>query len=175
MTEQQTSELSKLKTGIAVIYQKGWEEPVQCLIARYKEMKPFVFRPTDQINESEKVFVTKLYTAYTDIPRFETLIDDIQSIGLSGQRMIKIINLLNNDNIEENELCAKIFVAYIGEKLFEKASKANNIADFNLIIEQGLKKIEGIDRNNVKGCSLMNKTSFYENWLMQNVKLNNKE
>lgn len=183
LTEQQTSELSKLKTGIAVIYQKGWEEPVQCLIARYKEMKPFVFRPTDQINESEKVFVTKLYTAYTDIPRFETLIDDIQSIGLSGQRMIKIINLLNNDNIEENELCAKIFVAYIGEKLFEKASKANNIADFNLIIEQGLKKIEGIDRNNVqtflnmyvKGCSLMNKTSFYENWLMQNVKLNNKE
>lgn len=83
-------------------------------------MKPFVFRPTDQINESEKVFVTKLYTAYTDIPRFETLIDDIQSIGLSGQRMIKIINLLNNDNIEENELCAKIFVVYIGEKLFEK-------------------------------------------------------
>ena len=183
LSEQQTSELSKLKTGIAIVYQKGWEEPVQCLIDRHEDIKPFVFNPTEQSNDLEKVFVGKLYSAYTDVPRFDSLIDDVQSIGLSGYRVIRIINLLNDDNLGADELCAKILVAYVGETLFERASKADNIADFNLIIEQGLEKIEGIDRINiqtflnmyVKGCSLMNKTSFYENWLKQNVQLKNNE
>lgn len=183
LSEQQTSELSKLKTGIAIVYQKGWEEPVQCLIDRYEDTKPFVFSPTEQSNDSEKVFIGKLYSAYTDVPRFDSLIDDVQSIGLSGYRVIRIINLLNDDNIGAEELCAKILVAYVGESLFEKASKTNNIADFNLVIERELEKIEGIDRINVqtflnmyvKGCSLMNKTSFYENWLKQTVQFKNKE
>lgn len=181
LSEQQAIELSKLRTGIAVVYQKGWEEPVQCLIDRYKDMEPFIFSPTEQNNELEKVIIGKFYTAYTDVPRFDTLLEDFQSIGLSGCRMIKIINLLNDDNLEANDLTAKIFVVYIGEKLFEKASMVNNISDFNLIIEQGLEKITGIDRNNVqtflsmyiKGCSLMNKTNFYDNWLQQFVKLKN--
>lgn len=183
LSEQQTSELSKLKTGIAIVYQKGWEEPVQCLIDRYEDIKPFAFNPTEQSNGLEKALVEKLYSAYTDVPRFDSLIDDVQSIGLSGYRVIRIINLLNDDHLGADELCAKILVAYIGETLFERASKADNIADFNLIIERGLEKIEGIDRINVqtflnmyvKGCSLMNKTSFYENWLKQDVKLKNKE
>ena len=101
-------------------------------------------------------------------------------MGLCGCRVIKIIDLLEKDDIGADELCAKIFVTYIGENLFINASKASNLADFNYIIEKHLKKIEGIDRNNVhlflnmyvKGCSTMNKTSFYDNWLRQNVELN---
>ena len=93
------------------------------------------------------------------------------------------MNLLDDDEIGVDELCAKILVIYVGESLFARASKADNIIDFNFIIEQGLEKIEGIDRSNVqtflnmyvKGCSLMNKTSFYENWLQQNVELKNRE
>ena len=183
LSDQQMNELSKLKTGIAVVYQKGWEESVQCLIDRYDETKPYSYNLTDQSNEYEKSFIGKLYSGYTDIPRFDSLVDNLQSIGLSGYRIIRIMNLLNNDEIGADELCARIFVIYVGESLFIRASKADNIDAFNFIIEQGLEKIEGIDRNNVqtflnmyiKGCSIMNKTSFYENWLKQIVELKNRK
>lgn len=183
LSDQQMNELSKLKTGIAVVYQKGWEEPVQCLVDRYDEMNSYSYDLTEKSNELERTFIEKLYSGYTDIPRFDSLISDLQSIGLSGYRIIRIMNLLDDDEIEVDELCAKILVIYVGESLFVRASKADNIADFNFIIEQGLEKIEGIDRINVqtflnmyvKGCSLMNKTNFYENWLKQNVELKNRE
>lgn len=183
LSEQQINELSKLKTGIAVVYQKGWEEPVQCKIDRYDNMMPYSLDVVEQTNELEKALIEQLYLGYTDIPRFDTLIDDIRAIGLSGYRIIRIMNLLNEEELGADELCARIFVSYVGETLFVRASKANKIEDFNYIIEQGLEKIEGIDRINVqtflnmyvKGCSLMNKTGFYDNWLKQNVELNNRE
>ena len=183
LSDQQMNELSKLKTGIAVVYQKGWEEPVQCLIDRYDEINSYSYDLTKKTHKPERGFIEKLYSGYTDIPRFDSLIGDLQSIGISGYRIIRIMNLLDDDEIGVDELCAKILVIYVGESLFARASKADNIIDFNFIIEQGLEKIEGIDRSNVqtflnmyvKGCSLMNKTSFYENWLQQNVELKNRE
>lgn len=183
LSEQQMSELSKLKTGIAVIYQKGWEEPVQCLIDRYEDIKPYSYETIEQTDELEKNLIKRLYAAFTDIPRFDNLVEDIQQMGLNGYSVIRIINLLSDDSIDADELTAKIFVIYVGESLFGRASKADNIADFNYIIKQKLEKIDGIDRFNVqtflnmyvKGCSLMNKTSFYESWLKQNVELINKE
>lgn len=183
LTEQQTNELSKLKTGIAVVYQRGWEEPVQCLISRYENKAPFNFVPSIQRNEREEKFVMDLYHAYTDIPHLASLIDDIRLIGLSGCRVVRIINLVNNDKIGTDELCPLIFVAYVGEALFVRASRADDISAFNFIIKQALERIEGIDRSNVltflnmyvKGCSLMNKTGFYETWLVKNLESKNEK
>ena len=36
LSEQQKAEVSRLKTGIAVVFQKGWEEAVLCKIDRYE-------------------------------------------------------------------------------------------------------------------------------------------
>ena len=180
LSEQQTNELSRLKTGVAVVFQKGWEESVQCMIDRFCDYLPYEYYPLSQTDDFEKEFLNCLYQGYTDVPNFDSLIDIVKGMGLCGCRVIKIIDLLEKDDIGADELCAKIFVTYIGENLFINASKASNLADFNYIIEKHLKKIEGIDRNNVhlflnmyvKGCSTMNKTSFYDNWLRQNVELN---
>lgn len=45
LTDQQKSEVSRLKTGIAVVFQKGWEEAVLCKIDRYPaDERPYVYR-----------------------------------------------------------------------------------------------------------------------------------
>lgn len=179
LSEQQMNELSKLKTGIAIVYQKGWEEPVQCLIDRYDAPQPYTGNTEDFENKAESEFIKKLYTSYTDLPCLESVIDDVKSIGLNGSRLIRIMDIMNDAETDIQERCTRIFVAYVGESLFIRAAKVNNVTDFNRLVKQGLKKIKGICDDNietflnmyVKGCALMNKTDFYETWLIQNVKL----
>ena len=87
--------------------------------------------------------------------------------------------MLQDDNLDAQTLVPRIFVLYVGEKIFLYASKLNNIEEFNYTIENKLKKIDGIDSSNIesflnmyiKGCSIMNKTNFYDNWLQQYVEL----
>lgn len=47
LTDQQKGEVSRLKTGVAVVFQKGWEEAVLCKIDRYPaDERPYVYRKT---------------------------------------------------------------------------------------------------------------------------------
>ena len=114
-----------------------------------------------------------------DIPKFDSFVDNLEKSGVSGSSLVKIITLLQDDNLDAQTLVPKIFVLYVGEKIFLHASKLNNIEEFNYTIENKLKKIDGIDSSNIetflnmyiKGCSIMNKTNFYDNWLQQYVEL----
>lgn len=44
LNDQQKTEVSRLKTGVAVVFQKGWEESVLCKINRYNaDERPYVY------------------------------------------------------------------------------------------------------------------------------------
>lgn len=46
MKDEQIDEIAKLPTGVAVVYQNDWEEPVLCKIGKYSEEEiPFVYNP----------------------------------------------------------------------------------------------------------------------------------
>ena len=179
LTEEQSNELSKLKTGDAVVYQKGWEEPVECTIDYFEDIKPFEYVIPDSNNNFQENVIKDLYSSYVDIPKFDSFVDNLEKSGVSGSSLVKIITLLQDDNLDAQTLVPRIFVLYVGEKIFLHASKLNNIEEFNYTIENKLKKIDGIDSSNIetflnmyiKGCSIMNKTNFYDNWLQQYVEL----
>lgn len=179
LTEEQSNELSKLKTGDAVVYQKGWEEPVECTIDFFEDIKPFEYVMIDSNNNYQENVIKDLYSSYVDIPKFDSFVDNLEKSGVSGSSLVKIITLLQDDNLDVQTLVPRIFVLYVGEKIFLHASKLNNIEEFNYTIENELKKIDGIDSSNIetflnmyiKGCSIMNKTNFYDNWLQQYVEL----
>lgn len=182
LTEQQTNELSRLKTGLAVVYQKGWEEPVQCQITHFEGFQPFIgsvnVLSTSDMN-SFMMLLLKSYTTDNELYRSD-LIQLLNKIDLSGHKKIKIISLLSDGNTPTEELCAKIFVSLIGESIFIKASKLNDLSLFNNYISSKFKRFEGVNFENVdtfldmyiKGCSLMNSTAFYENWLIQKTTSN---
>lgn len=179
LTEEQSNELSKLKTGDAVVYQKGWEEPVECTIDYFEDIKPFEYVIPDSNNNFQENVIKDLYSSYVDIPKFDSFVDNLEKSGVSGSSLVKIMTLLQDDNLDAQTLVPRIFVLYVGEKIFLHASKLNNIEEFNYTIENKLKKIDGIDSSNIetflnmyiKGCSIMNKTNFYDNWLQQYVEL----
>lgn len=46
MKDNQVDEIAKLATGVAVVYQNNWEEPVLCKIGKYEgNKKPFEYKP----------------------------------------------------------------------------------------------------------------------------------
>lgn len=177
LSEQQTNELSRLRTGVAVVFQKGWEEPVQCQITRYEGFSPYNVKPINKKTISDEELLTTLHKVYTsDSPLYcNEVLPQIVKSNISGYKKIKLSNILSEEEAAPELLCAKILVHYIGENLFVKASKQNEMEQFNEILRSGLLRVSGINYNNVdifldmyvKGCSFLNKTAFYENWLLQ--------
>lgn len=48
MKDNQVDEIAKLATGVAVVYQNNWEEPVLCKIGKYDgKENPFVYKPNN--------------------------------------------------------------------------------------------------------------------------------
>lgn len=182
LTDQQEKELSRQKTGVAVVYQKGWEEPVQCQIAYFDECTPYAYSAAPAESTERRAVMQLLLKAYTtssELRRGE-LAEMLATLDLASYRKVMIMKILSDDRSLEEELCAKILFALIGEQLLAKASKLNDIKLFNSFITSGIKKLGDIELENagtfldmyVKGCSLMNNTAFYDNWLIKKAATN---
>ena len=86
MKEEQVDEIAKLPTGVAVVYQNDWEEPVLCKIGKYEEQEiPFLFTP-DTSSEKEvnntRIEILKLLLKGRITNPIEIDIDAIE-VGLS--------------------------------------------------------------------------------------------
>lgn len=182
LTDQQEKELSRQKTGVAVVYQKGWEEPVQCQIAYFDECTPYAYSAAPAESTERRAVMQLLLKAYTtssELRRGE-LAEMLATLDLASYRKVMIMKILSDDRSLEEELCAKMLFALIGEQLLAKASKLNDIKLFNSFITSGIKKLGDIELENagtfldmyVKGCSLMNNTAFYDNWLIKKAATN---
>lgn len=58
LNKQQQAELSRIDTGVAVVYHRAWAEPVLAKIRYYspEEMKPYCHREIDIIQENRQLF-----------------------------------------------------------------------------------------------------------------------
>lgn len=69
LTEPQKTELSRLKTGVAVVFQKGWEEAVLCKINRFEGKEETYKRGVDDnesVNDIPSSFLELTSLIYTD-------------------------------------------------------------------------------------------------------------
>jgi hypothetical protein len=86
MKEEQVDEIAKLPTGVAVVYQNDWEEPVLCKIGKYEEEEiPFSFTPDTSLEKeanNTRIEILKLLLKGRIISPIEIDIDAIE-VGLS--------------------------------------------------------------------------------------------
>lgn len=184
LNEEQMEEISKFKTGIGVIHQKGWEEPVLCSIEHFvpslstpytHEIKPF-------FGMYDNSFIDLLYNGYCS--EVEISYDDwcssIALLNMPNSVKYKIEQMSEEQSTLSKDTIARAFVLIHGEEPFEKASKLSNIRDFNSSVRNTMLSSKfTIVREHadvfvnmyIKGCSLMNATSFYETWLAQTLML----
>ncbi len=106
MKDEQIDEIAKLPTGVAVVYQNDWEEPVLCKIGKFdKEEIPFIWKVQD-LDEPEESSVTTI---------------EILKVLLKG-RVSSPIDV-NIDAVEEN-------LASSGLSTFNKTSVYEAIAEY---------------------------------------------
>ncbi|PGR04077.1 helicase HerA domain-containing protein [Priestia megaterium] len=86
LNEDQIHEIAKLRTGVAVVYQNNWLQPVLCSVARHEESNPYIHErdETKLFQEKKKnlgALVNILLNGRLTVKRkVEELIDDVEPL-----------------------------------------------------------------------------------------------
>lgn len=187
LDDKHIEEISRLKTGEAIVYQSGWEEAVKAKIDLYVTPKhPWEYKPEESISERKFSALNKicqlLVSSYTmvdaEINRQE-LLDLLVAADIPVGRYNQIKEKLDEEKQVTTDDVAFIFATMIGIEIFESAKSLSDISLFNAKITRSLSDTLGLandERMNVyvnmymKGCSRMSETPFYEGWLELTLK-----
>ena len=105
LNEDQINEIPKLKTGVGVVYQNDWLQPVLCSIDEFDNAIPYEHNQTISINE-DKEKLTQLISMllYTRVSEENRI--DLKTINVEGlQKWIKESNYHKNiKNFVNSEL-----------------------------------------------------------------------
>ena len=189
LDDKHIEEISKLKTGEAIVYQSGWEEAVKAKIEEYKTPKqPWTYKPEEPMRVCDNGAINKicslLISSYTsvdsDFDRQE-LLDLLVAADIPIGRFNTIRKYVEDhpDKITPEDI-AFVFATMVGSEIFESTKRMSDMSIFNAKISRCLSNKLGLvndARMNVylnmyvKGCSLKAETPFYEGWLQSTIKL----
>lgn len=187
LDDKHIEEISRLKTGEAIVYQSGWEEAVKAKIDLYvTPEQPWEYKPEGLISERKFSALNKicqlLVSSYTmidaEINRQE-LLELLVAADIPVGRYNQIKEKLDEVKQVAPDDVAFIFATMIGAEIFESAKSLSDILLFNAKITRNLSEILGLandERTNVfvnmymKGCSQKSETPFYEGWLESTLK-----
>ena len=191
LTDAQAGELTKLPTGIATVFQKGWEEPILAHFNKFEADSNYsanTENPTymverasseeqETMNNDEIIsqLVNIIYNGFTQQNKIyiNELDSAIRNANISGYAKYNLLSKIHTFELNPDSY-AEMMVYLIGIDLFMKASMEKEIKAFEKIIRNGIIKIIGNnDRLDtlinayIKGCSNMNALPFYETWLLR--------
>lgn len=184
LSDAQTGELSKLSTGIAAVFQKGWEEPVLAHFDKFEQDSADVIPQTSKYSEEGSHLENKtirnanlasiLYDGFTQLNRvfINELETAIRIADISGCSKYKLLHIVHSFDLDADTY-AKMMVYLVGIEAFVKASKEKDIKTFEKLIRNAITSVIGNHRHidtltnaYIKGCSDMNESPFYDAWLL---------
>lgn len=182
LTTEQIEEISKLETGVGVVYQNNWIEAVLCRIDKVDtEEKEFVEKEIIENNKlSIKNVLSKILLADHVSEKIEYNIDDIISRVIESKYnsdfKIDIIKTLKSrDTNELKDVAAIINKLYCNEDAFIKAKDSENFEEWNKImlknIDKDILELNENYRSAILQCMLREKAlekqeleGFYFSW-----------
>lgn len=182
LDDEHTAEISRLKTGDAIVYQSSWEEPVRAKILEYHiDSKPWNYVPPKKDNQncvSLKDIANILYKAYTSDPtslNIRDLLNKLSLLRISGGRLCTVKEKINSISDISTDDIAFIFTTIVGSEIFESSEAIKDINIFNDQVSRLLALKLGLNPRDlqmrtylnmyIKGCSAKSDTPFYEGWL----------
>ena len=179
-------EISRLKTGEAIVYQTGWEEAVKTKVDYFdykakSKVWEYVSKPDDEGNDALQNVFVMLYETYVsgaDFSRYE-LFYLLEKATLSGGRVSRIKEKVNSITVPTAEDIAYIFTTIIGTDIYESAKSIIDIDVFNANVSRNLLNRVGYENEcristflnmYIKGCSAKSENASYEGWLQMSNK-----
>lgn len=187
LDEKHIEEISRLKTGEAIVYQSGWEEAVKAKIEeyitptqpwKYDSDEPKIKRELDVLYKICQLLVSS-YTMIDAEINCQELLDLLIAADIPVGRYNQIKEKLDEEKQVTTDDVAFIFATMIGTEIFDSAKSLSDISLFDAKITRSLSDTLGLandERMNVyvnmymKGCSRMSETPFYEGWLESTLK-----
>lgn len=184
LSEGQKREVSRLGTGTAVVYQKGWEEAVLCHIDRYvyDETRTYSGVPDKDASMSDALPAI-IYSIYAKGRQYDRRLMSyaVECAGMSGADKVRAIALIESAVALDKTFCERLVVACIGRGLYDMALKRRSHSDFNTVIARGIAsfsdymgpRLPTFMNLYVKGCMGPEKAACYDTWLAETVKSRN--
>lgn len=182
LNDDQISELSKLGTGIAAVYQNNWLESVLCKINRF-ESKEIEFSEKEEINEcknSLKKDLSKILLSKHVGEKIDYNIDQLEKriirSNLISTLKINIMKVLKTSDLSELKHVSGIIAKlYSKDEAFKLAADTENLEEWNEIILDNIdpivSQLEEDYKNAVLQCLLREKAkehkeleNFYFGW-----------
>lgn len=187
LDDSHVEEISRLKTGEAIIYQTAWEESVKGKISMFEidETKAWEYVPEslngNDTNDAMRKVYDILCDAYASIDhefsRIE-LLSLLEKGGVSGGRINKVKEKVNSVDEPSDEDIAYIFATIIGSEIFDSAKAISDVDVFNSSVIRSLShklgkaaetRVKTYLNMYLKGCSISANNPFYEGWLQDAV------
>lgn len=178
LDNEQILEISRLKTGEAIVYQSGWEEAVKTQInyhdttnQQWQNDKLYF----NHLNPSREMFDT-LYNAFIKSNYEGTVYEFRESVvksNLPGSIKITLLDKLANISKLTRDISADLFVDIIGMSAFQKMSKQKEIRSMNIILRNAVQRVidkhgaghlETFERMYVYGADIRNESQIFEKW-----------
>lgn len=190
LDDKHIEELSRLKTGEAIVYQTGWEEPVKSIINLFDiDSEPWSYQPSACVNSNnreniaQEIFLTlaDFYEGVTSTIDIQKFLNTLIEFDVSGGRLYTIIEKINSIDEVTSDDVAFIFATIIGTGIFDAAKSIQDFNIFNSHIIRGLNNFAGLENEPrsmtfsnmyLKGCSIKLASNFYETWLNESLKSN---
>ena len=175
LDDKHIEEISKLKTGEAIVYQSGWEEAVKAKISLYDTQKQ-----TEALNKICHLLASS-YTAIDAAINQKDFLGLLITADIPDRQICLIMERLDSAKMLTSEDVAYIFATIIGIKVFDSAKHISDISLFNSVISGCLSYKLGLPndkRMNVfvnmymKGSSLKAEIPFYDGWLQSTISNN---
>lgn len=179
LTTAQEKEISRMETGYAIVYQKGWQEPVMTKIDYFDKHNPIAFinNKNSKSYQSDAKFLGLLRSSFVNGQLINSsIIEEVLKLSSMDSVKYKMIQHINRYS-EDCVLPSILFAEYVGISLFEECEQlyksADNIGLFNQYIITNLNLIDSYIANNqpyflsmyIKGCSIIQyRPSVYEIW-----------
>ena len=188
LDDKHIEEISRLKTGEAIVYQSGWEEAVKTKIDLFKDEneQPWKYSPSETIVDHSKESLKKAfyllldcYTSYNAELNHQELLDLLVGAEIPVGRYNKTKEKLDSMSDVNPDDIAYIFTTIVGSEIFESANRISDVSIFNTRVSRALAlklditnddRINGFVNMYMKGCSLMADVPFYEGWLQTTLK-----
>ena len=189
LTDEQTSELARLKIGEAIVYQNGWEEAVKVQIDHYKRDSEYTWKYTMEQDEADhernvmRILSDLLYHHYVfgesqySSEDFAAL---VMSTNLCGSKKVRLLDIgLSTEKFDAAD-CALIISVIIGQELLTQVQSESDIDNMNRHLAQEIGMKFHMDNNwqdidtfvnmYMLGCSMTAPKPFYEEWQERTLK-----
>lgn len=146
LKEQQYTELSKLPTGVAAVYQNDWQEAVLCTLPKYElaDYMPYQRKKVNIVRaqkEKSKVLLHLLLKKTLSKEEKKMLLEGIKSSNVSAKiRKDLILNLDRKNRSYEWAVADFIHKNFKFDDVFRGTSKCENLEDLSIVMQQNLEE-----------------------------------